>query len=136
MQTAEVIARRQRDLFQKDLVTSGRVGEAEAQVEKVRVLTQESRRLLAMGAIMHNGDGSYSLTAPKDGRIVEIRSTPGAALQAMDAAVLVDTSEELWLRGLYGPFLSTRLVHFYAAIWHILPPPLTLLQSGAPALVS
>jgi cobalt-zinc-cadmium efflux system membrane fusion protein len=98
LQSAEVMAQRQRDLFQKDLVTSGRVGEAEAQVEKVRALTQETRRLLAMGAIAINADGSYSLTAPRDGRVVEIRAAPGVALQAMDAAVLVDTSEELWLQ--------------------------------------
>jgi cobalt-zinc-cadmium efflux system membrane fusion protein len=96
--TAEVLARRQRDLLQKDLVTAGRVAEAEAQVEKVRALTQETRRLLAMGAIQHNADGSYSLTAPKDGRVVEIRPTPGAALQAMDAAVLLDTSDQIWVQ--------------------------------------
>jgi hypothetical protein len=29
-------------------------------------------------------------------------------------------------QGLRGPFLSTRPVHFYAAIWHIFSPPLTL----------
>ncbi len=92
--TAEVLMRRQRDLFKKDLVTADRVSEAEAQVEKVRALAQETRRLLAMGAIQHNADGSYSLTAPEDGRIVEVRATPGAALQAMDAAVLVDTSDQ------------------------------------------
>ena len=98
LQSAEVLAQRQRDLFQKDLVTSGRVGEAEAQVEKVRALTQETRRLLAMGAIAINADGSYSLTAPRDGRVVEVRAAPGVAVQAMDAAVLVYTSEELWLQ--------------------------------------
>jgi cobalt-zinc-cadmium efflux system membrane fusion protein len=98
LQTADVLARRQRELFQKDLVTANRVSEAEAQVEKVRALTQETRRLLSMGAIHHNPDGSYSLTAPKEGRIVEVRPTPGAALQAMDAAVLVDTSDQLWLQ--------------------------------------
>ena len=27
--------------------------------------------------------------------------------------------------GLLGPFLLTRLVHFHAAIWHNLSPPLT-----------
>lgn len=98
LQTADVIARRQRDLFQKNLISPEKVGEAEAQVQKVRALTQEARSLMAMGAITLNADGSYSLTAPKDGRIAEIRPTPGAALQAMETAVLVDTSEELWLQ--------------------------------------
>jgi len=98
LQTAEVLARRQRDLFSKNLVTADRVAEAEAQVEKVRALAQETKRLLSMGAIQHNPDGSYSLTAPKDGRVVEVRPTPGAALQAMDAAVLVDTSDQLWVQ--------------------------------------
>ncbi len=32
-------------------------------------------------------------------------------------------------QGLRGPFLSTRPVHFHAAIWHILSPPLTLTHS-------
>ncbi|MCW2285133.1 cobalt-zinc-cadmium efflux system membrane fusion protein [Rhodoblastus acidophilus] len=92
---AEVLLKRQRELFQKDLVTANRVAEAEAQVEKVRALAQETRRLLAMGAIQQNS-GGYSLTAPEDGRIVEVRPTPGAALQAMEAAVLLDASDQLW----------------------------------------
>jgi len=98
LQAAEVIAQRQRDLFQKNLVSAGKVGEAEAQVGKVRALTEETSRLLAMGAIRHHPDGGYDLTAPQDGRVVEWRTTPGAALQAMDAAVLVDTSDQLWLQ--------------------------------------
>lgn len=98
LQAAEVLAGRQRELFQKNLVMANRVAEAEAQVGKVRALTEETRRLLAMGDIQRNPDGSYSLTAPRDGRVVEVRPTPGAALQAMDAAVLVDTSDQLWLQ--------------------------------------
>jgi len=35
--------------------------------------------------------------------------------------------------GLHGPFLLTRLVHFHAAIWHILSPPLTLHWQHAPS---
>ena len=31
-------------------------------------------------------------------------------------------------QGLHGPFLSTRPLHFYAAIWHNLSPPLTHLR--------
>jgi cobalt-zinc-cadmium efflux system membrane fusion protein len=107
LQAAEVLARRQRELFRKNLVMANRVAEAEAQVEKVRALAEETRRLLAMGAIQRNPDGSYSLTAPKDGRVVEVRPTPGAALQAMDAAVLVDTSDQLWLQAqLPGPMVG------------------------------
>lgn len=98
LQAAEVLARRQRDLFQKDLVSSNKVGEAEAQVEKVRALVRENQRLLTIGNIKIKPDGSYALTAPKDGRIVEVKATPGAALQAMDAAAVVDTSRELWLQ--------------------------------------
>ncbi|MCW2273640.1 cobalt-zinc-cadmium efflux system membrane fusion protein [Rhodoblastus acidophilus] len=95
--TAEVLMRRQRDLFKKDLVTADRVSEAEAQVEKVRSLAQETRRLLAMGAIQQNA-GGYSLTATEDGRIVEVRATPGAAVQAMEAAVLLDASDQIWVQ--------------------------------------
>lgn len=98
LQAAEVLARRQRELFQKNLVSSNKVAEADAQVEKIRALVRESQRLLTIGAIKVNADGSYALTAPKNGRIVEVKATPGAALQAMDAAVVIDTSRELWLQ--------------------------------------
>ncbi|WP_298428509.1 efflux RND transporter periplasmic adaptor subunit [Rhodoblastus sp.] len=98
LQAAEAIARRQRELFQKNLVSTSKVAEADAQVEKIRALVSESRRLLAIGDIKLNADGGYSLTAPKDGRVVEIKAAPGAALQAMDAALVVDTSRELWLQ--------------------------------------
>lgn len=98
LQAAEFLARRQRELFQKNLVSTNKVGEAEAQVEKVRALVHENRRLLTIGNIKINADGTYALTAPKDGRIVDVKATPGAALQAMDAAVVIDTSRELWLQ--------------------------------------
>jgi cobalt-zinc-cadmium efflux system membrane fusion protein len=98
LQAAEVLARRQRELFQKNLVSLNKVGEAEAQVDKINATVNESRRLLTMGNIKINADGSYALTAPKDGRIVEVKATPGAALQAMDAALVIDTSRELWLQ--------------------------------------
>jgi ABC-type sugar transport system permease subunit len=32
-------------------------------------------------------------------------------------------------QGLKSPFLSTRLVHFYAAIWHNFAPPLTVVDT-------
>ena len=98
LQIAEVLALRQRELFQKNLVMANRVAEAEAQVAKVRSAVRESQRLLTMGNIQINADGSYALTASKDGRIVEIRASPGMALQAMDAAAVIDTSRELWLQ--------------------------------------
>lgn len=98
LQAAEVIARRQRDLFQKNLVSVSKVGEAEAQVEKIRALVRENQRLMTMGNIKLNADGSYTLTAPKSGRVVEMKATPGTPLQAMDTAVIIDTSRELWLQ--------------------------------------
>ncbi len=98
LQAAEAVARRQRELYAKNLVSSGKLGEAEAQVGKVKALVRESERLLKIGNIQIDPDGSYALTAPKDGRIVEMRVAPGAALQAMDTAAVIDTSDELWLQ--------------------------------------
>ncbi|MDI4640090.1 efflux RND transporter periplasmic adaptor subunit [Rhodoblastus acidophilus] len=98
LHAAEAIARRQRQLFDKKLVSVSKVGEAESQVEKIRALVSQSQRLLAIGDIKLNADGGYSLTAPKDGRVVEVKAAPGVALQAMDAAVIIDTSHELWLQ--------------------------------------
>jgi cobalt-zinc-cadmium efflux system membrane fusion protein len=98
LQVAEVVALRQRDLFKLNLVAAGRVGETEAQVEKIRALVRESQRTMKLGNIKLDPDGGYALTAPRDGRVVEIKATPGAALQAMEAPVVIDTSRELWLQ--------------------------------------
>jgi len=98
LQVAEVAALRQRDLFKLNLVAAGRVGETEAQVEKIRALVRESQRTMKLGNIKLDPDGGYALTAPRDGRVVEIKATPGAALQAMEAPVVIDASRELWLQ--------------------------------------
>jgi cobalt-zinc-cadmium efflux system membrane fusion protein len=98
LQAAKVIAQRQRALADKDLVTANRADEAAAQAERIDALVVESRRLLAVGNIRLNPDRTYTLTSPKDGRIVENRASPGAALQAMDAAIVIDTSRDLWVQ--------------------------------------
>ena len=70
------------------------------------------------------------LIAPKWGdasqqfmSVVTARSRYTGHQQQLNELLLV--ARQLKSQGLRGPFLSTRPVHFYAAIRHILFPPLT-----------
>ncbi len=96
LQAAKAVAQRYQALADKDIVAANRVAETAAQAERIETLVRETKALLAIGNIQVNPDRTYTLTAPRDGRIVETRATPGSALQAMDAAMVIDTGEGLW----------------------------------------
>lgn len=97
LQMAETVATRARRLADKDVAAPVKADEAEAQVAKIRALTDDQKRLVAIGGISQGGPGNYTLPAPADGRVVETRVLPGEKLDAMGAAVVIDTSEQLWL---------------------------------------
>ena len=96
LQAAKAIAQRYQALADKDIVAANRVAETAAQAERIETLVRETKALLTIGNIQLNSDRTYTLTAPRDGRIVETRATPGSALQAMDTAMVIDTGEGLW----------------------------------------
>ena len=94
--TAELNAKRSRSLADKQAGSEMKAQETEAEAAKLRALTEQYRRITSLGNIRINADGTYSLVAPKSGHVVETRATPGAMLEAMAAAVLIDTSDEIW----------------------------------------
>ncbi len=96
LQAAKAVAQRNRALADKDIIAANRAAETTAQAERIETLVRETMALLAIGNIQLNPDRTYTLTAPRDGRIVETRVTPGAALQAMDTAIVIDTGDGLW----------------------------------------
>ena len=96
--TAETNAARYRSLAEKQVGSEMKAQETQAEAAKLRALTEQFRRITSLGNIRINADGTYSLIAPKNGHVVETRVTPGAMLEAMAAAVLVDTSDEIWVQ--------------------------------------
>ena len=96
--TAEVNATRYRSLSEKQVGSEMKAQETETEAAKLRAVTEQYRRITSLGNIRINADGTYSLAAPKDGHVVETRVTPGAMLEAMAAAVLIDTSDEIWVQ--------------------------------------
>jgi len=98
LQAAEAVARRYRALVNHQIGNTTRAEEAEAQAEKIRAMVSETKRLVALSNISINSDASYSLIAPSAGRVVETRVAPGGSLEAMAAAVIIDTSDELWVK--------------------------------------
>jgi cobalt-zinc-cadmium efflux system membrane fusion protein len=94
---AAAVADRYRTLADKSISSPTRAAEAEAQREGLRAVVEEHRRLVSLGNIKTNADGSYTLVAQKAGRIVEANVEPGANIAAMSAALILDTSDELWV---------------------------------------
>ncbi len=97
LDAAVAVAERYRALADKTIGSPTRAAEAEAQRDRQRAVVEEHRRLVSLGNIKTNPDGSYTLVAQKTGRIVEASIGPGATIDAMAPAVILDTSEELWV---------------------------------------
>ena len=98
LQAAEVIAKRHRELADRRVGSLTKAEETQTEVNKLRVVTEQHRRIASLGNLKVNADGSYTLSAPRAGHVVETRATPGGSLDAMAAAVLIDTSDELWIQ--------------------------------------
>ena len=109
LRNAELNAKRQRALADKQAGSEMKAQEAEAEAAKLRVATEQYRRILSLGNIVLNRDGSYSLTAPKSGHIAETRVSAGASLDAMAPAVIVDAGDELWLEAQLPAYLAGRV---------------------------
>ena len=97
LDAAKAVADRYRGLADKNIASPTRAAETEAQRDALRAVVEEHRRLVSLGNIKANADGSYTLVAQKAGRVVEANVGPGDTINGMDPAVIIDTSDELWV---------------------------------------
>ena len=95
--SAAAVAERYRGLAEKNIASPTRAAEAEAQRAGLQAVVEEHRRLVALGNIKTIADGSYALVAQQAGRVVEANVAPGASIDAMEPAIVFDTSDELWV---------------------------------------
>ncbi len=97
LDAATAVAERYRALVDKNIASPTRAAETKAQEMGLRAVVEEHKRLVSLGNIKTNADGSYTLVAQRAGRIVEANVAPGATIAAMAPAVVLDTSDELWV---------------------------------------
>ena len=97
LDNAKAVAYRHRTLANKKIGANSRALEAEAQVAFARAKVSSLKRILELGSIRLNSDGSYDLVAAKSGRIVATKASPGASIDAMAPAVIIDTSYVMWV---------------------------------------
>lgn len=97
LQMADAIARRKRLLADKKFQNPVVAEEAEAQVAKITAVIEQHKKTLSLGGISLGQNGEYSIPAAQDGTVVEVNAMPGDMIDAMDAVVTVDTSNELWV---------------------------------------
>lgn len=97
LDAAAAVAERYRTLADKKIASPTRAAETEAQRQGLQAVVEEHKRLVSLGNIKTNADGSYTLVAQRAGRIVEANVAPGASIEAMAPAVVFDTSDELWV---------------------------------------
>ncbi len=60
-------------------------------------MLEQVTRASQIGGITLGSDGTYSLRAPRAGRVVEVRASAGAMLDALATAVVIDSLDELWV---------------------------------------
>lgn len=109
LQSAQAVARRLRSLAELRLINSTRADEAEAQVGKIQAVVDETARLLSIGGIQTNPDGSFTIVSSASGRVVETRVTPGDSLENMGTVAVIDTSDELWIKAHIPGLLVDRI---------------------------
>jgi len=97
LQMADAVARRKRLLADKKFQNPVVAEEAEAQVAKITAVIEQHKKTLSLGGISLGQNGEYSIPATQDGTVVEVNAMPGNMIEAMDAVVTVDTSDELWV---------------------------------------
>lgn len=95
LQAAEANSRRRRALADKNIQNPTMADEAEAQVAKIKAVITQHQRALRLGGIKATTDGSYTIIASASGRVVETTVMPGDKTEAMAAAVIIDTSDEI-----------------------------------------
>lgn len=109
IQMAEATARRKRTLADKSIQNPTLAEEAEAQVAKLKAVLEQHRRALTIGGIAVADGGRYAITAPADGRVVDQPVMPGDKVDAMAAAVTLDTSGELMIEVQVPSDLAMRI---------------------------
>ncbi|HEX2842678.1 efflux RND transporter periplasmic adaptor subunit [Hyphomicrobium sp.] len=110
LQAADAIARRRRDLAEKNIQSPTMADEAEAQVAKIKAVIEQHKRMLALGGISSPGVGTYTIKAPEAGRVVEASVMPGDKIETMAPAVTLDMSDELWIEAQLPAQLVARIV--------------------------
>lgn len=109
LQSAEAMARRRRFLADKNIQNPTMAEESEAQVTKVKAVITQHKRMLALAGTASTAAGTYTIQAPAAGRIVETAVMPGDKIDAMAAAVTIDTSDELWVEAQLPAHLVSRV---------------------------
>lgn len=102
---AEAAARRTRQLASEGVIAGARAEEAEARAAQARAMVGERRRLLA-GAGGRSGE--YVLRAPIEGRVASLGVQPGAGLEAMAPAVVIDRADRLWIEARVSPAIAQK----------------------------
>lgn len=97
LSAAQAVAERYKGLAEKNIASPTRAAETEAQRAGLQAVVEEHRRLVSLGNIKSNPDGSYALIAQRAGRVVEANVAPGASIVAMAPAITLDTSDDLWV---------------------------------------
>jgi len=97
LQMADAIARRKRLLVDKSFQNPVVAEEAEAHVAKIKAVIEQHKKALSLNGMSLGQNGEYSIPATQDGTVVEVNAMPGEMIDAMDAVVTIDTSNELWV---------------------------------------
>jgi RND family efflux transporter MFP subunit len=100
VQAARAAVERAERLIADRAISQREVDEARRELGVAREAVQAARRArdVFSGAASGRGAGTYRVTAPIDGVVVEVEATAGKSVQVGDAMFRVVNLDELWLR--------------------------------------
>lgn len=109
LDASNAVAERYRKLADQQIAAPTRAAETAAQARRLRAVVEEHKRLLAIGGTRVDADGTYVLTAPADGRVVESDLAPGAQIASMAAVLKIDTASVMWVEAQLPAFLVGKV---------------------------
>jgi cobalt-zinc-cadmium efflux system membrane fusion protein len=91
---ANAAAQRTRLLANEGIVALARAEEADARATEARALVSEQKKLIGTAG---GSGGVFELRAPMGGRVAQIALQPGAPVDAMGSAVVIDSTDRIWV---------------------------------------
>jgi cobalt-zinc-cadmium efflux system membrane fusion protein len=96
-QTAAAAAARSQQLSEEGIVSRARAEEDAARAAAIAAEYSAVREILSRTSSVDGSADMYRLVAPVSGRVASVHALPGGTIEEMEAAILLDTGDELWI---------------------------------------
>ncbi len=109
LKAAQAAEARTRTLAREGIIAGARAEEASARASQARAVAAEKSRLLAAAGGRGARAGEYVLRSPIAGRVAQLNLAPGAGVDSMTAAAVIDRTDKLWVEARIPAALAAQV---------------------------